>query len=347
MQRHTDHRPGPGGVLGNQRGIALVLVLLVIALLTTLIIEFDFRTRLDLRAAGAFRDDASAYLLADSAAQVARAVLYEDRINSGYDGFDEDWAKPFVDVPVGNGTVTVVATDEDGKFDLNILKRPADGASEQESKRDEQHIAIFDRLLVDVLEVEPERAVTMRDSLIDWIDADDGEEPDGAEASYYQSLEQPYGCRNGPLRTVDELGLVKGFDREMIEKLSPHVTVMWEGSAPPAAGAGKVNINTVTAELLRALSPEITEEIAGNIIAGRPFSEPADITAAGLQGKVQALGEDAAQEIVPLLRRDSDHFSVEARGVVGDTVRTVRALLSRKVAAAGEQRVRVIAWRVE
>jgi general secretion pathway protein K len=338
----------PGSVLGNQSGIALVLVLLVIALLTAMILEFDFKTRLDLRSAGNFRDDTGAYLLADSAVQVARVLLYEDRLNSGYDSADEDWGIPIVNQEVApDHFVTVVITDEDGKFNLNTLIRAPDDADEATQNAADDRKALLERLMIDVLEMDSVDALVMIDSVMDWIDADDTNDGDGAESSYYETLENPYRCRNGYLRSFDELGLIRGFNAEAMEKLSPHVTVIWEGAAPTSP-TSPININTASPELLMALHPDITEEIAGNIMEARPFEQPGDVKSAGLQGKVHALGEEIAQRIVPFVRRDSDHFSVLARGAVGDTVRTVRAQLSRRVTATSKgPRLRVTAWRVE
>lgn len=61
------------------------------------------------------------------------------------------------------------------------------------------------------------------DSLIDWIDDDEEPRPDGAEFQYYMS--QGIRPRNGPLQSIEELAQVRGFDRAMIARLKPFVTV--------------------------------------------------------------------------------------------------------------------------
>ena len=52
------------------------------------------------------------------------------------------------------------------------------------------------------------------DSILDWIDTDDEIRPGGAEAGYYNHLPFPYEIRNGRLRTLEELRLIKGIDDE-------------------------------------------------------------------------------------------------------------------------------------
>lgn len=47
--------------------------------------------------------------------------------------------------------------------------------------------------------------------LLDFLDADNAPHPEGAEQEYYDALPIPYSIFNGPLTTVDQLLLVRGF----------------------------------------------------------------------------------------------------------------------------------------
>ena len=58
-----------------------------------------------------------------------------------------------------------------------------------------------------LLPVEPE----LIDGLLDWREAGLQPRPDGAKDEYYNELDQPYNARLGPLTTVSELLLVKGW----------------------------------------------------------------------------------------------------------------------------------------
>ncbi|HEY6084714.1 MAG TPA: hypothetical protein VIU63_04925, partial [Nitrospira sp.] len=62
----------------DERGVALLLALLVLALLVTLILEFDTEARREYRDAAAFRDNFKANVLTRAAVQAARAVLQQD-----------------------------------------------------------------------------------------------------------------------------------------------------------------------------------------------------------------------------------------------------------------------------
>ncbi|HEY5595495.1 MAG TPA: hypothetical protein VIL61_10145, partial [Nitrospiria bacterium] len=103
-----------GEPFNNERGIALLLTLVVLVLLTAVIVEFDYGAKVNLITAGNFRDEIQATYLAKAGATAARAALKDDikqAAGSNYDGLDELWAQP-VSLPVGEGFVSGEITDE-------------------------------------------------------------------------------------------------------------------------------------------------------------------------------------------------------------------------------------------
>lgn len=63
----------------------------------------------------------------------------------------------------------------------------------------------------------PDLDSTVISSIIDWLDDDDELSEQGAENQYYMALETPYRCKNGALDSLDELLLVKGVTRELLD----------------------------------------------------------------------------------------------------------------------------------
>jgi general secretion pathway protein K len=53
------------------------------------------------------------------------------------------------------------------------------------------------------------------DSILDWRDPDDFYRVNGAENDYYQSLREPYHCKNGNLDSIEELLLVRGVTPDL------------------------------------------------------------------------------------------------------------------------------------
>jgi general secretion pathway protein K len=242
---------------GN-RGMALLLVLVIVALLTSLLTDLAFSTMVDMRLTETFRDSTRAYYLAKGGINAGRMILQEDR--NKYDSRNENWSMGIINYPVGEGVVTVLIEDQDGKLAINAL---VDGNNPQAVMVDR-----FYRFLDDLDLGAQADPAELTAALIDWLDT--GDDPykeihtdgkslpvSGAENLYYQSLAQPYRCKNGPLETLQELSLIKGFTPEIIKRISPYLAVN---------GSLAVNVNTASAEVLMALDLQVSRDVAEDII---------------------------------------------------------------------------------
>ena len=92
----------------DERGIALLLTLLILTLLVALILEFDTEARREYRDAAAFRDNFKATVLARSAVQAARGVLQQDLLidkqkGQFFDALTDIWAFPITNYAIGDG----------------------------------------------------------------------------------------------------------------------------------------------------------------------------------------------------------------------------------------------------
>ncbi len=112
------------GMLRNERGIALLIVILATTLLIALVVEFAYGTRVSLRGAVNFRDSMRAYYLARSGVNFAGALLsYNLKNRDLQDNLEQrDWQV----VPVTTAPDTVLRVrweDEGGKLDVrNVAK---------------------------------------------------------------------------------------------------------------------------------------------------------------------------------------------------------------------------------
>jgi len=243
----------------DERGIALLLTLLVLTLLVALILEFDVEARREYRDAAAFRDNFKATVLARAAVQAARGVLQQDFIKDKQTGefFDaptDIWAFPISNYAIGDGVLSAQIEDERGKFNLNDLAAGGDPIARKTK------VLRFKRLF-ELVQVNPD----LVDAIVDWVDQDEVPEASGAEGPYYQTLRPSYRAANAPLQTLLELRLIKGVTPEIIEKLSKLVTVY------PQEGESKVNLNTADPLVIQALDLRVTQSMAADIIQARPF----------------------------------------------------------------------------
>lgn len=295
--------------LRNQRGMVLLLVLVVVALLAALLSEFSFSSLVDLRLAETFRDSTRAYYLAKGGIQAGRMLLQDD--HNDYDGPGELWSQGVYNYPVGDGSVSIRAEDLDGRIDLNRL---VDNLGNPVDRYKNRCLLLFSELGFS----DPAGLV---DSLIDWLDFNDNDqkEPLGAESPYYLGLSHPYPAKNGPLDSLDELLLVKGFDADILATLEPHVTVH---------GSDSLNVNTASQEVLMAWDQkgELPQQAAEAIVNQRqtePFHD------------IQQLQDLIGVDNFSILNRNvdivfiSDTFRITAQGAVGDGSRTIQAIVRK------------------
>lgn len=296
----------------DERGVALLLALLVLALLVALILEFDAEARREYREAAAFRDNFKASMLTRAAVQAARAVLQQDflrdrQTGTMFDGPTDLWAMPIKNYAIGDGFLSAQIEDERGKLNLNDLAMELGDEIKRKSR-----IFRFKRLF-ELVQVPPD----LVDAIIDWVDRNEVPEPTGAESLYYQSQRPPYRAANAPLETLGDLRLVKGFTPELVERLSHYVTVY------PPEGDALLNLNTADPLVIQALDPGITQTMAMEIVQGRPFRNKVELDRIG-----------SFQEIGAKLRSEYDiksqYFSARLTLTVNETTRTAYAVLRRE-----------------
>ncbi|MFO7751384.1 MAG: type II secretion system protein GspK [Desulfobacteraceae bacterium] len=285
----------------SQKGVALLVTLALIAVLSAAAFELGRRVRNSSDSAVQEKNRFMAEQMAISGVNLAMYLLdrdVNDKSRSG-DSLQEEWADPgkisrAVDsLGFEKGTLDLDISDELGKIQINALLKEFPGSTFNHDQR-----ALWERLLA--LLVSGDRSLDQRspveiiNSVKDWLDSgDDGAVTgiSGAESPYYQELDPPYDCANAPMNLVDELFRVKGISKALLKSKSSLLLEKngfdqtGEGLPPPAlsdiftvygmaekkAGKGgfcfpgKININTADVMVLAALLPPGMEDQAAEL----------------------------------------------------------------------------------
>jgi general secretion pathway protein K len=321
-----------------QRGVALIIVLWVMMVLSLLITGFAFRMHVETQVASFGRKELKAEMLARSGIEIARMQLILDQsspTNSGFDALNQEWAtndELYVDHVLGEGKFNVTVIDEESKLPINRL-------TQEQLKR-----------LMDVLGLDPLDGDVIVDSILDWIDQDDLHRLNGAESDYYESLSPPYSCKDGPLDRVEELLLIRDVTKEIYsgqpaEEDEPARPGL--GDLVTTLSTGQVNVNTATPAVLQALlgldesqvSVIINRRDGGDGVPGteddQPFRSVGEFVA-----QLGALPAAVQQQLGQLLTVESAYFTVKSTGEVGGVKRTVIAVLQRE----GTE-IRTVTWK--
>src|SRR6185369_10131628 len=291
----------------GERGIALLLALLVMVLLTVIVVEFTFSTQVDYRRSAMWVNGRRAAFVADGGVMLASEVLRQDSVYGSTDSLSDIWARELPPIDTGAGMLSVRIEDEQSKLNLNTL---ATGALSPAGRQ-------FQSLL-DKLGLDPSLAIP----LADWLDKnhDPGPGALGAENDWYASAKPPYLPRNGMMRSYAELALVRGFTPEVLAKIRRFTTVLPEVDL-------QVNINTAPAEVLRVIDPRLdNEQLVQALITARAATPFAKAAAVRTVPGMDAFGE---QEIDRLFSFSSRWFRVRSTGDVGGAMRSEEALLQR------------------
>ena len=282
----------------RQQGVAIIMVLLIVAMATSLAAYMALQQNLWQRQVASQFERAQARQLGVAGIDWARAVLAEDARGNNIDHEKEIWNLRLPAIPVEGGEVIGAIEDRQGLFNLNNVVN---------------NVAQFQRLL-SVLGLPADLAPT----LVDWIDAGTVVQPSGAEDAYYLALPQPYRAANRGLAELGELTKVKGFDSRSIEALRRYVSVL------PATGT-PVNVNFAPAEVLYAVIGGLSLSDARLLVQQRqaqPFKDIADFKQRMPQGGgVTIVDKDISVK--------SDYFWVTGRANVGQAQVVTQALMQR------------------
>lgn len=242
MSAQTDTR-GHGRLSGRD-GVAIVIVLWVIMVLSLLISGFAFTMHVETQVASYARKELKAEMLARSGIEVAKMQLLlhqQSAADAGYDALNQDWAtneELYVDHELGDGVFNVKITDEESKMPVNI-------ASELQLER-----------LMTLLNVDPSDGDIIVDSILDWREPGDLTRLNGAKSAYYLSLSPPYRAKGAPLDRVDELLLVRGVTPELFrgtpatdkDPAQPGLADVFT-----TMSSGQINVNTAAPIVLQAM----------------------------------------------------------------------------------------------
>lgn len=272
---------------GNE-GVALILTLLFVVLLTVLVVEFAYEAQVEASYALNSGNEFQARLAAKSAIYNGIAILETDRLETelavtqGGSSVPSDsklsaWAQPGTFEPLNDAVMRTTITDEFSKINLNALVYYDEAGNPLVRAHIQEALIYFFQQRDESVNAE-----AIVDSLIDWMDEDEEVYDDGAESSFYESSENPYPCKNGPMDSIDELLLIRGVTPELyfgLPDVEPVQLPLSEYLTVHGDWLGRINPNTVYVDYDTGIC-EVLEAMREGWIADSeigPLAEEVDI----------------------------------------------------------------------
>lgn len=239
----------------RQHGVALITAIMVLALavIAATAISSDYQLFARRVENSVFGSQAWAYQYASE--QWAIVVLRRDKLADGpqqadiYDHPSEDWGLGLSSQILPAGELSASLSDEQAKLNINNLLTD-DGVDAIYKQRMQR--------LFSLLEINP----NIVNAIIDWIDPNiTPTQPEGAEDQYYIGLERPYLSAGQLMYDISELKLIRGIEAEDYLKLKKYVTAL-----PMRT---ELNLNAISAQVMAAIVPNMSVELAQDLITNR------------------------------------------------------------------------------
>ncbi|MDZ4662313.1 MAG: type II secretion system protein GspK [Pseudomonadota bacterium] len=289
----------------SQSGVALLMAIFAMTLLTTIAVEVQYGTNIESLSASQGLNRLRAYYAAKAGVEMSlfRILIYKKALAQfGKDlgpnasMLDKIWQMPLpwpLPLPkdalrttqdevnkvlkesIFDGKYMTTIENESAKLDINDL------GSQSKNLREATQIKILnifnaklkgeDKWAEDYQGYDFEKLVN---NMIDWVDEDTVSLNSGDENSLYTESDATDLPPNQPFKTLQELHMVAGMEDDFFDVLAPNITVY---------GSKAINVNQAPKDVLMSLDPSIEKETADKIIErrsdelkGGPFQDEKD-----------------------------------------------------------------------
>jgi len=346
-------------VLKNRKGIALILVLSTVTIVSVLIVDLNYNSRITYTMANNYKNSKVTFYLAKSSINIALLRIaivnkLEDlsigQVKIPPSVIEFIWSIPFMYpfsnemfLMLGAGDISMGLKDTIGKINEEINITKIGSFSHQISgmdnkininiiAKDENNIIKFTELMrnhynnriindeVFALRNPIEDYLELINNIIDWIDTDDVSRNGGSEDTYYRNSN--YKPRNNAIPVLNELHLIEGMNDELFNFIEPLITVYSSNS---------LNVNKMTPAFWKIIENRLTDEDI-ELISKKINEEGGFTSYSELSNWIQDNTIIEATEFnslkIPLTFKDTT-YKIQAKGMIRNNVRNIVAYVSK------------------
>ncbi len=307
-----------------QSGVALIVVLLLLAVMTAIAASMSERLFINFHRAGNQLHHQQAYwytLGVEALAKVGVEQSYKDNTTIN---LSQPWALKEQIYPLDYGTAKGKLMDMQACFNINVLSRVK---SRVETTQKPFLVRVWQNI-IEQQNIEPYTAEVIADSSWDFVDTDDSVLSSyGAEDSTYEGFEPPYLTANGFLADRSELRAIQQVSAPIMTKLAPLVCAL-------PTNEWKLNVNTLSedqADILAALfQPHLSGSNAKELVANRKFDGWDSVDSFMSEPMINGIEEKVRKQAQAYITVDSRYFELDAEVIVEQSRVRIRSLLHSK-----------------
>lgn len=248
-----------------ERGVALLVVLLLITVLSTMAIAMTDDIRFAARRTANIRMNEQAQWYARGAETLARQILWRSwKAAPMKSTLRDPWAAQGVSFAIDGGSIVGRIDDGGNCFNLNSVVTLG---PKNEYLRNDEGRQSYEHMLV-ALDIPPDIASGLAGAVVDWIDSNGVPSVQGAEDETYARLDPPYRTAGTLIAEPSELRAVAGYTELLYQRLRPLVCAL------PTVEPSRINVNTLSEFqaplLVMVTGGALRTAEARRAIAGRP-----------------------------------------------------------------------------
>jgi general secretion pathway protein K len=335
----------------NQKGIAMLVALSAVLILTFIAVEVGYNTQVELAIGVASVERLQAYYLAKAGVNLSllRIKIFKLASQKAGSSLGKDtdllelvWKVPFMWPPQAfgdlgsvekaefkktisesllQGDITATIESESSRIDLTDLISPSKAIKEATQK---QLVSLLETRLEQDDEWARENRGNLKpteliNNISDWMSQDPNSLNGGDKQAGYTP---PLKTSNRPLKTLAELHMVKGMTDDIFNILINRVTLY---------GTKSVNVNKAPKEILKSLDSQISDKVAEAIITRRedpdqgPFASQDEFLKFLQNQGVNTQNFNKAPGI-PLAFEPDPNFRINSIGIKGKSQREIFAI---------------------
>ncbi len=289
---------------GRQSGLALVIVIWVISLLTIMAGSFALTMRRETSVTASLRDTALIQAYAESGVSLAQKMLSIRDKSQRWQANGSIYA-----VTIDGYPVRIKLLSERGKVDIN--------------RADE---ALLQKLFASVVD-EIDRQQALVSAILDWRDSDDLVHVNGAEKEQYLQAGLNYTPANRDFQQIEELQNVLGMTAEIYQQIQPMITLYSGQKTVDLQLADKMVLMALT-DLTEAQIDEYLQQRKQNMVLSLPTPRLPGI----MQSTTQSADSDEVYSVISQVQL--------APGIEGG----VRVVMKKNTVNDSEQLFQTLDW---
>ena len=227
--------------MNTNKGLALIVVLWVITLLTIMASSFSLTIQRESAITSGLKEQAEALALAEAGISYAAVMLLTKDKELRWEAFGS-----LYEIEFAGKKIRIQVSDESGKLNINLANK-------------EQLQQLFSSLSVD-----DGLDDSLSDAIIDWQDKNDLRRLNGAEKQDYADAGLNYEPRNAKFKSIEELQMVLGMTPKIYKQLEDMISVFTNNK--------EINPASASREMLLTL-PDVSKEQVDEYIVQRSNNE--------------------------------------------------------------------------